>query len=132
MTMSEPTTPPLEGSALNGSELIAALLVELRRLNKILARQQEAESGPALLSKREAARRLGLSRGRSIDALLASGRLRAVRVGRRLRIPLVEVDRFAREGEGGVPSVPVGARRRGASRAAAAAQVAQALRERGF
>lgn len=58
---------------------------------------------PLLLGVREAARRLGLGRDAAYS-LVREGRLRSVRVGRRVLIPRVELEAFlaremAREGE---------------------------------
>lgn len=51
-----------------------------------------------VVSKREAARLLGIDRGRTLGALLKSGQLRSVPWGRGQRVPLEEVQRLAREG----------------------------------
>ncbi|WP_350102538.1 helix-turn-helix domain-containing protein [Myxococcus sp. SDU36] len=53
---------------------------------------------PLLLSKRQAARLLGISRGRTLDELLKAGHLRPVLVLGRLKLPREEVERLAREG----------------------------------
>lgn len=53
---------------------------------------------PLLLSKRRAAALLGISRNATLDELIAGGHLRLVKVGARYRIPLEDVQRFAREG----------------------------------
>ena len=55
-------------------------------------------TGRLVVSKREAARLLGIGRGRTLGKLLRSGRLRAVPWGRGERIPLEEIQRVAREG----------------------------------
>jgi excisionase family DNA binding protein len=59
-----------------------------------------------LLSAREAARRLGVSRGATIAELIAAGKLRTVRVNGRERIPASEVERLAREGFDARQSAP--------------------------
>lgn len=72
-------------------------------------------SGPLVVSKREAARLLGIDRGRTLGALLRAGQLRTVPWGRGSRIPLEEVQRLAREGFSapeGVTPRPSHARRR--------------------
>jgi excisionase family DNA binding protein len=61
-------------------------------------RLPEEKRDARLLSAREAARRLGVSRGKTIAALIDSGRLRTVTVNGRVRIPASEVERLAREG----------------------------------
>ncbi|MGH9525428.1 MAG: excisionase family DNA-binding protein [Terriglobales bacterium] len=50
-----------------------------------------------LLRKREAAEAAGVGT-RTIEALIANGSLRAVRVGRLIRVPVVELERFAARG----------------------------------
>lgn len=90
------TMPGMGGS----TTILAELLAEVRRQTGLLERaHREREREPrALLSKREAARLLGVSRGRTLDALLSSGQVRAVHIGRRLRVPLAEIERFQAEG----------------------------------
>ena len=53
-----------------------------------------SQAGPLLLRVTEAAELLGISRS-SLYQLLATGRLKAVRLGRTVRIPRREVDRIA-------------------------------------
>ena len=53
--------------------------------------------GKALLNRREAAERLGLSTD-SIDRLVASGKLRPIRFGRAVRFAATAVERLAQEG----------------------------------
>lgn len=55
-------------------------------------------SPKVLLSFREAARRLGVDRCKVLPLLVASGQLRTVRAGRRVKIPAAEIERVAREG----------------------------------
>jgi hypothetical protein len=50
------------------------------------------------LSKREAARLLGIDRGATLDHLIRTGRVHLVPWGRGHRIPLEDVQRVAREG----------------------------------
>lgn len=57
-------------------------------------------SEPLLLGVRDAARRLGIGRDVCYQ-LVREGRLRAVRVGRRILIPRAELERFVeREADG--------------------------------
>jgi excisionase family DNA binding protein len=51
-----------------------------------------------LLSLNEAARLLGISRNTTLHDLIESGKIRAVVVAGRLRVPREEVERVAREG----------------------------------
>jgi excisionase family DNA binding protein len=56
---------------------------------------------PLLISVREAATRLGIGRDTAY-ALVAEGRLRSLRLGRRVLIPVVELSAFVhREAKGG-------------------------------
>lgn len=52
---------------------------------------------PLAVDVREAARLLSLS-PHTIRAYISKGRIRAVRVGRRVLIPVVELERLVREG----------------------------------
>jgi excisionase family DNA binding protein len=56
------------------------------------------KSNERLLSKAEAARRLGISRTDTLGALISSGAIATVSIGRRTKIPASEVDRICREG----------------------------------
>ncbi len=47
-----------------------------------------------LLSKREAAKRLGIDRGTTLEYLIETGRLRTVTIVGRVRIPVAELDRL--------------------------------------
>jgi excisionase family DNA binding protein len=49
---------------------------------------------PLFASRREASKAIGISYP-TLDALLKSGRLKSVRVGRRILIPLAELERLA-------------------------------------
>jgi excisionase family DNA binding protein len=51
-----------------------------------------------LLSAREVARRLGVSRGKTIGVLIDTGKIRTVVVNGRVKIPASEVERLTREG----------------------------------
>jgi excisionase family DNA binding protein len=83
-------------------EELAAMMERLeRKLDTLLERErprrrnQDAE----LLSKREAARRLGVDRCTTLEALVAHGHVATVPAGREgVRIPRSEVERLVREG----------------------------------
>jgi excisionase family DNA binding protein len=61
-------------------------------------------SEPLLISVREAAARLGIGRD-TCYALVAEGRLRSLRLGRRRLVPVVELAAFTeREARGGEPN----------------------------
>jgi excisionase family DNA binding protein len=93
-----PPTQPREPTARERISLSRdageAILREIRSLKAQLANTRSKR----LLSKREAAKYLGVSRGRTLDVLIAAGRLRTVRIGGRLKIPLEEVERLATSG----------------------------------
>lgn len=127
-----------QGEPLAGAEvsmaavaaLLAELLAELRRQTGLLERaHSHRERAPrALLSKREAARLLGVSRGRTLDALIASDQVRAVRIGGRLRIPLAEIERLHADGL----RVPAPPGLRAGRRKQSAFAMNEALKRRGF
>jgi excisionase family DNA binding protein len=52
--------------------------------------------GALLLRVEEVADQLGLSKG-SIRLLIRDGKLRAVKIGKSVRVPTVEVERFVKE-----------------------------------
>ncbi len=56
--------------------------------------QELRDSDRILVKREEAARRLSIS-VRKLDELLATGRIRAVRIDRAVRIPLTELERIA-------------------------------------
>ena len=56
--------------------------------------QELRDSDRILVKRDEAARRLSIS-VRKLDELLATGRIRAVRIDRAVRIPQSELDRIA-------------------------------------
>ena len=62
----------------------------------------ERASPPSLapLSLREAARRLGISRTRTLVPAIEAGMVRTIKIGKQHRIPLDEVTRLARDGLG--------------------------------
>ena len=59
---------------------------------------------PLLLSKRKAARLLGVGRGNTLEQLIREGHIRTVIVAGRVRIPREEVERVAREGTEKAPA----------------------------
>lgn len=124
---SKPLEPvPRERMSLS-RDAAEAILREIRSLKAQLASVSRSKR---LLSKREAARYLGISRGRTLDALIAAGRLRTVRIGGRLKVPLDEVERLSRLGEHTAPN-----RLRAESRNRCddfSSQLNQSLRRRGF
>jgi hypothetical protein len=92
----------------------------------VTARALYTEAIPYLLSRRAAGRLLGTDpSGRLMDELIATRRLRLVRFGSALRIPLEDVQAVAREGfvPGGRPS-----RKRADSRGATAPGVGARIR----
>lgn len=66
------------------------------KLDALLAAR--SKSPRVLLSMRDAAARLGVGRSGTLKVLLATKRIRAVRVRGRWRIPLTEIERIQREG----------------------------------
>jgi hypothetical protein len=58
----------------------------------------QESSAPLVISKRKAARLLGIDRGRTLGDLLGAGQLRSVPWGKGTRIPLAEVERLASRG----------------------------------
>lgn len=66
--------------------------------------QRQRKVGSELLSKKEAARRLGVDRATTLEQLIASGHIKAVPFNNRVRIPLAEVERILSEG---IPSIGV-------------------------
>lgn len=112
--------------------ILKAILAEERRQTALLERERKHRSSAdprALLSKREAARLLGVSRGRTLDSLIASGQVRVVRIGGRLRVPRAELERLQAEGvEDTGPTTPRNRRRAHHS----ATELNEALKRRGF
>jgi excisionase family DNA binding protein len=84
-----------------------------RLLRELLDRDLGA-AAPGLLSKREAARRLGIDRGTTLEDLVRTGRLRTVLAltGKGIRVPSAEVARLLREGLPPVVAPPAAANRR--------------------
>ena len=80
--------------------MIEVVLEEVRALRREVAelRRERRVGTGKLLSAAEAARRLGVSRGKTIAVLIDEGKIRTVPVNGRLRIPASEIDRLVREG----------------------------------
>jgi excisionase family DNA binding protein len=89
---------------------IERLVVKVSELSKL-------SSSPLALSRRQAARRLGVSRGRTLDLLIQEGVIRTVRIGSRIKIPLAEIERLLQEGAPNSTPPPPMVRRTPAPRA---------------
>ncbi len=76
------------------------LLLELADLKARVARLEgeKRKNSLRLLSKAEAARRLGIDRKVTLGFLIASKQLRMVKFGRYKRIPAADVERLVQEG----------------------------------
>src|SRR5690242_7994245 len=98
-----------------------------------MARRTTPSAASLLVSKSEAARLLGVSRGRTIDRMIADGTMKTVLIGERQRIPRAEVERIAAEGEprrnAEQPKPPRLTVRTGARRGGKTQAVADALAE---
>jgi len=70
-------------------ELKTALAVGLAPILRRLGKQE-----PRLLSKRAAARRLGVDRGTTLTRLIHSGQIRTLTVAGRVKIPASEIERI--------------------------------------
>jgi excisionase family DNA binding protein len=88
-------------------ELVPVLRRELRR--------SRAYAEKRFLSAREAARHLGVDRNTTLPELIRIGRIRTVLIGRRIKIPLSELERletdFIQKSLHPVPSSPSARRR---------------------
>jgi excisionase family DNA binding protein len=60
--------------------------------------RRQRKAGSELLSKKEAARRLGVDRATTLEELIASGNIKTVPFKDRVRIPVAEVERILNEG----------------------------------
>lgn len=78
------------------SEIEIALARLEAKVDKLLASRGTPKR--ALLSFAAAASALGVSRNDTLHELVASGRVKAVRVGGRWKIPATEIERIQREG----------------------------------
>lgn len=104
-----------------------------RKLDAALAHERGAARGSGeLLSKREAARRLRIDRGTTLEELLRSGRLRAVPAlsGKGVRIPSAEVERLQREGlqPGATPAMSAPRKPRRSQRPATGPELERSIR----
>src|SRR6266545_8300192 len=85
-------------------DLLERLVSTLERVERRLARLEAANEPMRaecrLLSMREAARRLGVSRTRTLPDLIRDRRIRTVTVNGRPKVPMEEVERVEREGTG--------------------------------
>jgi len=89
------------GLATDVSAVLRDVLEELRQLRgdvQTMRAVPPAKSPPLLLSRRRAAKLLGVDRDETLGELLSTGNIRTVTVGGRTRIPLAEVQRLAAEG----------------------------------
>src|ERR1700687_2249859 len=81
----------------NGDDVFRTL-ADLRRarheIMEAVRRRRPAKPEARLLSKRAAARRLGVDRGTTLQTLIDRGELRTVSVAGRVRIPASEIERF--------------------------------------
>lgn len=79
---------------------LPTLAAEVKALRTELAalRAQFRAQESRLLSKRKAAKRLGISRGPALDFLIETKQLSVVRVGRQVKIAASEVERLCRDG----------------------------------
>lgn len=69
-------------------------------LAEVVALRREArphKAGQPLLSLREAARRLGISRNSTLVDLISDRRIRTTKIAGRVRIPAAEVERLIHE-----------------------------------
>lgn len=87
-------------------------------VRRVLREERAPASTRAVVSKREAARMLGIDRGKTLAAMIAAGQIRTVEIRGRVCIPRAEVERVAAEGAA-VPAVET--RRRPGSVAGATA-----------
>ncbi len=60
--------------------------------------RQQRKAGSGLLSKKEAARRLGVDRATTLAQFIVSGRIKTVDVNGHQRIPVSEIERILSEG----------------------------------
>jgi len=91
-----PANEPMPAALL---ERLAAVLEGLeRRLAPLEAANEPMRAECRLLSMRQAARRLGISRTRTLPDLIRDRRIRTVTVNGRPKVPAHEVERIEREG----------------------------------
>ena len=92
---------------LSAEAILASVLAEVQALRSDTAAMRQEMAArltspspplPRLLSKRAAAKLLGVDRGTTLADLLATGNLRTVVLGGQERIPTAEIERLATEG----------------------------------
>lgn len=88
-----PGQPPLPSL-----DALVGIRTALERVEAKLAQVLERQPEQRLLSKREAARLLGVSRGRTLDRLIQERALRPVIIGKRVKIPVAEIERLLLDG----------------------------------
>jgi excisionase family DNA binding protein len=72
------------------TEALRELQQEIQKLRIAIRRDTPA----GLLSFRKAAKLLGIDRGTTLNAMVASGQIRTVTVGKREKIPMAEIQRL--------------------------------------
>lgn len=90
--------PMVAAAVLEAIEHLRAEVAALAREVAKLRRSTAAPNTPRLVSFREAARRLGVSRTRTLPALIRDKAIRVVHVNGRARISTDEIERLCREG----------------------------------
>lgn len=82
-------------------ETLSEVLARLDALQaEVVALRREArprKAGQPLLSLREAARRLGVSRNSTLADLISDRRIRTTKINGRVRIPAAEIERLIHE-----------------------------------
>lgn len=77
---------------------IQSLRDTLERVSSQLTALVQRQPSQRLLSKREAARLLGVSRGATLNRLIQEGALRTIVVGKRAKIPMAEIEQLIAKG----------------------------------
>ena len=80
----------------NDSDIAAAIARLEKKLDELLAQKRKPKR--ALLSFSQAAAILGVSRNDTLHEWVAAGRVKAVKVNGRWKIPATEIERIQREG----------------------------------
>jgi hypothetical protein len=83
---------------------VTTLTAEVVALRADVAALRSPAPPPRLISLRQAARILGISRTRTLPALMRDRRIRVVRVNGRPKIPMEEIARIGREGASDIPT----------------------------
>jgi hypothetical protein len=83
---------------------LGELLARMERLERKLDAALAPRSMPELVSKRRAARLLGVNRDETLEELIRSGRLIPVYVRNRARIPLAQIRRLLEQGDAPPPA----------------------------